>query len=134
MEEKSNKFYVIDASFILAYLLPDENIKNVQKIFDNYQERKIDLLSSALLPFEVTNAMYAATLSKRIGITLARELITEFLKLPILLEDINYEDVFDLSQKNKISVYDGSYLYLAQIKDLPLLTLDNRLEALVKNN
>lgn len=33
MEERA-KVYVIDASFMLAYLLPDETINEVQTVFD----------------------------------------------------------------------------------------------------
>ena len=123
MEGKSKKTSVIDSSFMLCYLLPDEQHEEVQKVFDTYKTGELDLVSLPLFPFEVINGIYAAVLSKRLERTVAEELITEFLKLPIMYEQVNLLEVFKVAQENRISVYDASYLFLARQKQIPLLTL-----------
>jgi Predicted nucleic acid-binding protein, contains PIN domain len=130
MEENSKKTYVIDSSFILAYLLPDEEIEKVQKLFDKYKLGGVNLLSTVLLPFEVVNGIHAATLSKRIDQEVAMQLIDEFLKLPILFEDVNFTSCFNISYDRKISVYDASYVLLSRIEGVLLLTLDKKLKSL----
>lgn len=130
MEENTRKVCVLDSSFILAYLLPDEGSKKVQLLFDQYKKGQITLLSTMLLPFEVVSGLYAATLSKRIKTEVAKKLINEFLKLPIDLKEINLTSCFDISIKLKISVYDASYVFLSRGEGAPLLTLDRKLQNL----
>lgn len=134
MAENTKITCVIDSSFALSYLLPDEHNALVQTLFDEYKRGKIDLIAVSLLPFEVVNGIYAATLSKRFSPIIAQKLISEFLDLPIILEAINYDEVFKLSNEYKISVYDSSYLLLSRMKNLKLLTLDKKLQKLIKNN
>lgn len=127
MEEKFEESAVIDASFLLCYLLPDENIDKIQRVFDRYKKGELLLISTHLLYFEVLNGLNAAILSKRLDFSLAKELIYEFLKLTIRVEKVDYIDVFDTVVKNNISIYDAAYLQLAVIKKITLLTLDKRL-------
>lgn len=121
---------VIDSSYLLAYLLPDETNPQVQETFELYKAGSIRLISSPLLSFEVSNGMYAATLSKRISRISAKKLVESFLKLPITYEAVDTLQALELSFKYKISVYDASYLLLARQKNIPLLTLDKQLKKL----
>jgi predicted nucleic acid-binding protein len=130
MAANSKMLYIIDSSFILSYLLPDEDNIEVQTMFNQYKAGLVDFQSVTLLPYEIVNGIYAANLSKRITIVFSEKLINLFIKLPILLEETIYNDVLKLAQENKISVYDASYLLLSKTTNLPLLTLDKRLKKL----
>ncbi len=132
MEEKHKKRYVVDSSFVLCYLLPDESNPLVENIFVAYSDGSINLLSVSLLPFEVINGMYAATLTKRVDQKRARLLIDGFLQLPIQLVDCNIGSAYDLAMHNQLSVYDASYLSLAAQYDVQLLTLDKQLQKRVQ--
>ena len=57
MGEDINGEVVVDASFILAFLLPDERVEQVDEIFYLYETGKITLFSTKLLPFEILNGL-----------------------------------------------------------------------------
>lgn len=122
-----NQTYIIDSSYLLAYLFPDEENSQVQLFFNKYKEQNIQLIASPMLPFEVINGFQAGILTKRLNYKVALQLCKKFLELPIQLRDVNFLKVFKLSASHKMSFYDASYLYLAQSQNLPLLTLDKHL-------
>ena len=81
---------VVDASFILALLLPDEEIlKSLAKHIRAFEEGKIDFIAPTLLKYEVANGLRSAVLQKRLSRNTSYELINEFLKLPIIYKEIN---------------------------------------------
>ncbi len=125
------KSFVVDASFVLSYLLPDERSAKSEKIFEGYEDKSIKLVSIWLLPFEVINSLTSAVKSKRVNLETARILIDAFLKLSIPLNPVDFQDCFNLSQKTGLTVYEASYLALAQSKHVSVLTLDNKLKKFV---
>lgn len=119
---------VIDASVVLAFLLPDERTKpKVKKILELYSKSKLDFLSTSLLNFEVLNGIKSAVLSKRIKPEIATKLANHFLDLKIIKKKINFEKAFNYSLSLSISVYDATYLVLARRANVPLLTTDKKL-------
>lgn len=115
---------VLDASFLLAYLLPDENDKELNETFSQYQAALVHLISSTLLYFEVGNGLRTAVIRKRIELELARELLKWALELRIELVSIDYGKVWALCTKEKITFYDASYLWLARSGGIELLSRD----------
>ena len=75
MAESTNRQFVVDASFVLAILLPDENVKALDNTLDLYAQGKIGFFSTHILPFEVLNGIRSAVLRKRIN----KNLATKFL-------------------------------------------------------
>ena len=71
-------------------------------------------------------------LRRRITKFSASGLLSEFFRLKITFEEIEYEKMFLLSLKADLSVYDASYVFLARSKSVPLLTLDKKLKNLTK--
>lgn len=128
--DENKKEAVVDSSFMLCYILPDEQSDQVQKIFEQYKAGELTYMSLPLLPFEVTNGLYAAILAKRIDLTLAKTLLKHFLTLPIVTEYIDYIKALHFAHVHQLSVYDASYVVLAKQKNLPLLTLDKKLQKL----
>ena len=124
--------FIVDASFVLSYLLPDEKNEYVKEFFSDYQKRKVDFVSINLLPYEVINGLKSAIIQKRISIAKAKLLIKELSKLDFVLEKIEEIEVLALSISYKISVYDASYLWLAKDKRLKLLSLDENLTSKTK--
>lgn len=123
--------FIIDASFVLAFLLPDERQTEAIEIFDQYTSGKIELIAPNLLPYEIINGLKGAVLRKRINFQTTTKLIEQFLELIIPTRDIDLEKVLEISVKKDLSVYDASYLWLAQVNKVPLLTLDQKLRKLV---
>ena len=126
----ASKKYLVDASFILSFLLPDEDHTSTDQFFKEYKAGLIDFLSTPLLPFEVINGLKLAVVRKRINSKYARMRMKEFFNYNIKLSGINFFEVFDLSQKTKLTVYDACYLYLSRLKKLKLLTSDQALQKL----
>lgn len=123
---------VIDASYILHFLLPDERKNEEIEIFQQFQNKRLTLIASELLPFEVTNGIKSAIKQKRITRFEARQKIEEFLSLKISLIEIDYYLTLETALEEDISVYDASYLSLANEIGVPLLTLDNKLKKLAE--
>ncbi|MBM3209521.1 type II toxin-antitoxin system VapC family toxin [Candidatus Shapirobacteria bacterium] len=127
MAENTNQF-VVDASFVLAYLLPDEESASVDKVFRRYAAGEVNLSSSELLPFEVLNGLRTAVLQKRVDERIARKLEQAFLALEINLEPTDFGKCFALALKKNLTLYDASYLLLSQEKKTKLLTIDKNLQ------
>lgn len=130
MTDENTKFYVIDASFLLAFLLPDERDDQVSQVFEKYSLQKISFIVPVILPFEVINGLKSAFTSQRIDQTTLVNLTNDFEALMITLEKIDLFDTLAISLDKKLSVYDASYVSLAKRRKLDLLTLDTQLKKL----
>ena len=127
MAENTKKTYVIDASYVLNFLMPDEQSVISDAIFEQYKNRHIDLISVSLLPFEVYNSLNAAIIRKRLKNEEAIKLLKFFDKLKIQYTEINFPKAFKTCIKYNLSYYDASYLYLSKHLHYPLLSLDKHL-------
>lgn len=127
--EESNT-YVIDSSYTLAYLLPDEDVLEVQQFFNRLKVQGSKLISSPLLFFEVFNGLKTAIMRKRIKANLAKELGRKFLQIPIELLEIDFVKVLAMADKYNLTFYDAIYLYSSKSQHIPLLTLDTKLKDL----
>ncbi len=127
MVENIKKNFVIDASYLLAFLL-NENNYEVNELMKQYKTKQINLISTTLLKFEVCNTLRTAVLRKKINKFKAQELLQAFLEFDIVEEKIDYLQVLKLALSKKISFYDASYLYLAKTNKINLLSLDQSLK------
>jgi len=127
MVENIKNIFVIDASYILAFLLKENNFE-VNEMMKQYKVRYINLISTTLLKFEVCNTLKTAVLRKRVNKSDAQKLLQTFLEFDIAEEKIDYLQVLKLALSRKISFYDASYLYLAKSNKINLLTLDHSLK------
>ena len=123
MAVKTENKFVVDASFILSFLL-NENNKKVEKFFSDYKDGKISLISCSLLDYEIGNGLRSANLRKRLTKLEAEKLYQAYLRFEINKENINYSYVLKFALSRNISFYDASYIKLAQKLSLILLTLD----------
>lgn len=126
----STKKYIVDASFVLSFLLPDEKHEDVDQVFNQYKAGIIDLWSSLLLPFEVVNGLKLAVARDRINTKYAKERMKEFLDYGINMIPVEFFNVFDLAQKHNLTVYDAVYYFLAKQEKTQLLTKDEALQKL----
>ena len=63
MDENIKHIFVVDASYILAFLLKENNFE-VNEMMKQYKVRQINLISTKLLKFEVYNTLRTAVLRK----------------------------------------------------------------------
>lgn len=127
------KSYIVDASFIISVLFPDELIRpQSQKNLALITGPSCCLFSNHLLSFEVYNTLKSAVLQKRFSKTEINVIRDNFHKLSIFMLDIDLNATLVLAIKHHLSFYDASYLYLSLHHHYPLLTLDQFLAALAK--
>ncbi len=125
------KTYVIDASFVLSFLLPDEEKQEkVDSLFETYAEGNCSFISIPLLPFEVLNGLTSAIKRRRIDRPLAERAVRNFFDLQIALQDVPWETVWDKAQAHGLSIYDAGYVALATSENAELLTLDEEMQAI----
>lgn len=114
---KTKKF-VIDTSYVMSWLLPDE--KSPKPV-------KGQLTAPELLVYEVINALKTSVRRNRINSDIAQQLLHEFESWNIQYFKIDNESVLNLAITEELSGYDASYLYLAKKMKCDLLTWDKRL-------
>jgi len=112
---------VIDASYVLDILFPDEKMCELPK------EK---MIAPTLLRYEVVNAIKMANVRKRISQNVGLELIKEWQSWKIEYQDVDLAAAMKLAITTDLSVYDASYLWLAREKKAKLLTFDKKLARL----
>jgi len=78
MAESTKVSFIVDASYVLAFLLPDEQTEEAEATFLAFGEGNITLSSPDLLPYEVVNTLAAAVVRKRITKQQAQMLLEQF--------------------------------------------------------
>lgn len=117
---------VVDASVVLQWLL-DEPSTGSKRILEAHLDGSEPLIAPELLNYEVGNV-----LATKIKLTSedAAELFNNFLDLAIetySLGSDEYRASIDLAHRYGLTVYDASYLTLASVLDVRLVTADKRL-------
>ena len=118
--------FVVDASVIAAWLLPDET----SPIADAVTERLVseDAFAPAIWWFEIRNILLIAERRGRITARDTEEALSLLSELRIgPLEDADETAILDLARGHGLTVYDAAYLELARRTSLPLATLDRAL-------
>jgi predicted nucleic acid-binding protein len=122
--------FVLDASVVLAWLLPDERSDDATRLIERAVAERPR--APSLLMLEVANALLQAERRGRIRRAMRLDLLDAFTTLPIALEPLGAETMLragELAGKHRLTLYDASYLELALSRDCALASF---VEALVK--
>ncbi|VVA44218.1 conserved hypothetical protein [Candidatus Roizmanbacteria bacterium] len=119
--------FVIDASFVLAFLLDEHNTR-VESIFKKQARREINFIAPSILKYEVGNSLRTKLLRKKLKKERAQKLYQSFLAINIKEEALDFYDVLGVALEKNLSFYDASYLYLAKNNKISLLSLDHSLK------
>jgi predicted nucleic acid-binding protein len=131
---------ILDTSVIIKWFVMGENgEKNAMQIFNDICDEKIALVEPKLLFYEFNNVMN--TLVKR-GIKTKDVAIKDVVSLKNLLfgfhgfaEDIFHgSEILYLSLSMNLSSYDGTYVFLSQLYNIPFYTANEKLVAKVKKS
>ena len=124
--------FVVDASVVLTWCFPDEDLALAHKVAHMFK-RGNSAITPSFWPHEVLNALLVGEKRKRISSDLIRTFLRDLETLPIVLQELQPDAVFDriqsLSREHGLTAYDAAYLDLAKTSNLPLATLD---EALIR--
>jgi predicted nucleic acid-binding protein len=128
---------VLDASVMLKWYLFDETYgQRALDLLHKFITKELTILSPSLLEYEVINGLIIAQKRGRIKEEKILTAIEGFFDLQIDLRDLSH--FYQLSLKycrvyNR-SLYDASYLALAETEGIPLITADEGLYNAVKKN
>ena len=118
---------IVDASVLLRAFLPDEAQLHALAVVREHVSGRIQLKGPALLPYELSNAVWQAERRGRITPDQADRIIQSFANLDIEIIPQSWGEMLPLARRFERSAYDAVYLTLAQQLGEPLLTGDLRL-------
>lgn len=123
---------IVDASVLLHAFLPDEVQPNALAVVREHASGRLHLKAPALLPYELSNAVWQAERRGRITRSQADRIIQSFGNLDIEIIPQPWGEMLPLARQYDRSVYDAAYLSLAERLGEPLITGDERLYNAVK--
>lgn len=120
----------VDASLVLAYLLPEELSGRADDLLSRWQAEDELLVGPALLPFEVTSGIRRAVYTSRITPREGDDAFEIFMNLPIHVQhpaDLLRRSWEIGKRLRPARLYDASYLALAELAQCEVWTIDERL-------
>ena len=121
--------FIVDASVALKWQFKDEQETEAAiHLLTDFVHGEIELLSPTLFAYGIVNAVNIVVSRERIPEEEGMGAIRDILSIGVKLVDFNvlFERAFGLSRTHSRSVYDCSYLALAEKEDCPLYTADKR--------
>jgi predicted nucleic acid-binding protein len=124
---------IVDASVLLHAFLPDELQPNALALVGEHVAGRLHLATPALLPYELSNAVWQAERRGRLSPDQAGRVIDAFRDLDIEIVPQPLGEMLPLARQYNLSAYDAAYLSLAQTRGENLVTGDQRLFNAVKD-
>ena len=124
---------IVDASVVLRAFFPDEAQSQAQAVIREHVAKRINLKAPALLPYELSNAVWQAERRGRISREQSEEILAAMTGLEIDIVGQTWGEMLPLARKFGRSAYDAAYLALGQATGEPLITGDKRLYNAVHN-
>ena len=122
--------FVLDFSVTMARAFEDERNSYVDEVFSSFH------YAIAHVPYiwslEVDNVLLLSEKKSRIIHQQAIIFRQSLKKLPIVKDDRNESDFYELAREFQLTTYDVSYLELAIRKRIPIATLDKPLRHAAK--
>ena len=116
---------VVDTSVVVKWYIPERHHEQARALRDAYLDGKFDLIAPALMPFEAVNALKYSGHYEGERLEEASESLPEY---GIDLVPINKTGpVVEIANTLDITVYDASYIALAQKLDTKAYTADGNL-------
>jgi predicted nucleic acid-binding protein len=132
--ERIEEIVVVDASVITKWFVEEKYTPDALRLRNDYINRLIDIAAPELLPFEVLNSLrYNPEFGEKDIKQSARALEKYSLWLFPILGKLA-EKTIENALKYGITLYDSSYLSLADLKSKTLYTADEKLLAKLKDN
>ena len=125
---------VIDASVVIASLLPDEPYRDASlRILKEFLSGNLELFAVPLLRFEIANALWKAISRGRTKLSDAQAALREFEAFNLPEREVATHDILTTAHTHNRSAYDAAYLALAKSEQALLVTADKHLYNAVKD-
>lgn len=123
--------FLLDASMTLAWCFADESSAYTHDLLNQLRSGE-PALTSPIWPLEVANVIRTSERRNRISESEGDRLLAFVRGLPVEIIIPSRREIYGvisvLARAEQLSVYDASYLYLAEMASLPLATLDKPLQ------
>lgn len=120
--------FVIDASVLIASLLPDESYRDTAlDVLSRFLADDLELFTVPLLKYEAANALWRAVKTGRVKVEDAEEAFRVFENFNIPEKEVSGVEALKLACQYDRSAYDSAYLALSRTEQAPLITADRRL-------
>jgi predicted nucleic acid-binding protein len=127
MKAAATRTIVLDASVAVAWCFEDESTSFSEGILD-LLSAGTEVLTPAIWPFEVANALLMAERRKRIKMAQVTALLARIARLRVSVEPIQtssaFNQILSIARQNNLTEYDAAYVELALRQGFPLATLD----------
>ena|SRR3989338_5441537 len=121
----------LDANVLIASMTAREvHHRSALQLMKIIQDRQIVLYEPALLLYEVVATLYRRKISGEITAAEVEEFVDHFYQLPILFQwkPAVIQQASEVAEKLSLKrMYDCTYLAIAQLRNIPLITLDEQL-------
>ena len=118
---------VIDASVLIKWFVNEIKSDSAIKIRDQYIKEEVNLIAPNLILYEVLNALKYIKLHNQEEVGEIFEIIINYgIELFTLNKELANKAI-EIAMKSKLSLYDSTYVALANIKKGKLVTADERL-------
>ena len=121
------KEVVVDASVVVKWFVEEQYSREARLLRDAYAEGLINIAAPSLLPYEVLNAL---KYSGAFGEEELREVAGVLGDFQFTLFDLQGRlaaKSVEMAMRKGLTIYDASYLALAQVLDTVLYTADEKL-------
>ncbi|MGE5576329.1 MAG: type II toxin-antitoxin system VapC family toxin [Syntrophothermus sp.] len=125
----------VDASLVVKWLIPEELSEHALGLLRDWRKDRVVLLAPALLMFEVLATIRKHLWRRTLTFSEAQQSVTYLFELPIQVKnDPKILGIaWDLAnQLGQPTVYDTSYLALAQMEDCALWTADKKFARVIQ--
>lgn len=124
---------VVDCSVSASWILPDEKTPKSERILKDALSGKICLVEPVSWKYESINLLRSAIIRKRLTEQMAKKALYLLTEVPIEFIDPHTQSDFEIlnsSLQHGLSSYDATYLNLAEIRGIDLVSAGKELLAL----
>jgi len=123
---------VVDANIVIKWFNLEEYSEKAEELKNKHLRAELTLVSSPLMVFEVLNAL---RYNSEIGANEVREAFDDLLGIQIKLHPVEqwFSEAVSIAYEYGITIYDASYIALANHLNCLLYTADSKLLERVKS-
>ncbi len=118
---------VADASVIVKWFVDEVYSENARKLRDEFINGSVEIISTELMPYEVLNALKYTKLFKTEELIMIAKSLTLYGFRLFPLTGKFAERTVEIAMEKDITIYDASYIALAEELKAKLYTADEKL-------
>ncbi len=128
------KNIVLDASVIVKWFIDENDSDKAEIIKEQFINEKINIIIPSLLYYEVLNALKYSKLFRLDELNLVGESIENYGFNAMVIKDEVREKMLEIAINHDISIYDASYIALAEKFNTQLITADEKISKKLPKN